>query len=59
MQHSKNLYLSELNEKIFFKHFKKNLPDFAFLFAWNHKNGIIKKERYFNKIGKWIAHVKL
>lgn len=40
-------------------HFKKNLPDFAFLFAWNHKNEIIKKERHFNKIGKWIAHVKL
>ena len=59
MQHSKNLYLSELNGKIFFKHFKKNLPDFAFLFAWNHKNEIIKKERNFNKIGKWIAHVKL
>tara|TARA_B100000029_G_C17597072_1_gene964549 strand:+ start:1288 stop:2484 length:1197 start_codon:yes stop_codon:yes gene_type:complete len=41
------------------KHFKKNPPDKAFLFAWNHKKEIFKKEKQFTKNGKWFAHVKL
>ena len=41
------------------EHFKKNLPNRAFLFAWNHKNEILKKEKQFNKKGKWFAHVDL
>ena len=41
------------------KHFQKNLPDRAFLFAWNHKNEILKKEKNFKKKGKWFAHIKI
>ena len=41
------------------KHFQNNLPDRTFLFAWNHKNEILKKEKNFKKKGKWIAHVNL
>ena len=41
------------------EHFKKNLPNRAFLFAWNHKNEILKKEKKFNKKGKWFAHVNI
>ena len=41
------------------KHFQKNLPDRAFLFAWNHKNEILKKEKKFKKKGKWFAHVNI
>ena len=40
-------------------YFKKNTPDIAFLFAWNHKKEIFKKEKKFNKIGKWISHINL
>jgi methylation protein EvaC len=40
-------------------YFHKNPPDVAFLFAWNHKKEIFKKEKNFSKHGKWIAHVKL
>ena len=41
--------------------FKKNLPDVAYLFAWNHKNEIFKKEKEFiiEKKGKWFSHVSL
>ena len=39
-------------------YFKKNQPDVAFLFAWNHKKEILKKEKQFSKKGKWIAHIK-
>ena len=40
-------------------HFYKNLPDVAFLFAWNHKKEIFEKEQEFSKKGQWIAHVEL
>ena len=39
-------------------HFHKNLPDVAYLFAWNHKNEIFAKEKDFTKKGgKWFSHV--
>ena len=40
-------------------YFKSNMPDYAFLFAWNHKKEIFKKEKKFTKKGKWIAHIKI
>ena len=41
-------------------HFHKNLPDIAYLFAWNHKTEIFAKERQFiDKGGKWISHVSI
>jgi methylation protein EvaC len=40
-------------------HFKKNIPDSTFLFAWNHKKEIFKKEKRILKKTKWFAHVKL
>ena len=40
--------------------FKDQLPDVAYLFAWNHKNEIFSKESDFlNKGGKWFSHVTL
>jgi SAM-dependent methyltransferase len=42
------------------KHFKKKFYDYVYLFAWNHKKEILKKEKnYLNKGGKWISHVNL
>jgi|TARA_B110000444_G_C18802612_1_gene578219 2-polyprenyl-3-methyl-5-hydroxy-6-metoxy-1,4-benzoquinol methylase len=42
------------------EHFKKNKPDIAYLFAWNHKEEIFSKEKDFNKSGgKWFSHVSL
>ena len=43
------------------EHFKKNLPDIAYLFAWNHKNEIFLKEKNFTekRNGKWFSHVAL
>ncbi|MBC8294702.1 MAG: methyltransferase domain-containing protein [Pelagibacterales bacterium] len=38
-------------------HFKKFIPDVAYLFAWNHKDEIFKKEK--NYRGKWFSHVSL
>jgi len=38
-------------------HFKKFNPDVAYLFAWNHKDEILKKEK--NYKGKWFSHVAL
>jgi methylation protein EvaC len=38
-------------------HFKKFNPDVAYLFAWNHKDEILKKEKNFK--GKWFSHVVL
>ena len=39
-------------------YFKVRKYDYAFLFAWNHKNEIEKKEKDFlNKGGKWITHL--
>ena len=41
-------------------HFHENLPDIAYLFAWNHKNEIFAKEKDFvNKGGKWVSHVSI
>ena len=41
-------------------YFKKNLPDIAYLFAWNHRNEIFEKEKKFiENGGKWISHVSL
>lgn len=40
-------------------HFRKNSPDVAFLFAWNHKSEIFEKEKEFTKKGQWIAHVDI
>ena len=41
-------------------HFHKNLPDVAYLFAWNHKNEIFSKEKEFlKKGGIWFSHVSL
>lgn len=38
-------------------HFYKNLPDAVYLFGWNHKDEILKKEKSFN--GEWFSHVDL
>jgi len=41
-------------------HFHDNLPDIAYLFAWNHKNEVFSKEKEFlKKGGKWFSHVSL
>ena len=40
-------------------YFHENYPDIAFLFAWNHKEEIFKKEKEFSQKGKWFAHVEL
>ncbi len=41
------------------KHYRNNLPDYTFLFAWNHKKEIFKKEiKLLNKT-KWIAHIEI
>jgi methylation protein EvaC len=41
-------------------HFHKNLPNIAYLFAWNHKEEIFAKEKEFlNKNGEWFSHVSL
>ena len=41
-------------------YFKKNIPDVAFLFAWNHKDEIFSKEIEFKKNGgTWFSHVAL
>jgi len=41
-------------------YFHRNLPDIAYLFAWNHKEEIFAKEKDFsNKNGKWISHVSI
>ena len=38
-------------------HFQNNLPDAAYLFGWNHKDEIFKKESSFK--GEWFSHVNL
>tara|TARA_B110000008_G_scaffold278945_1_gene324243 strand:+ start:991 stop:2187 length:1197 start_codon:yes stop_codon:yes gene_type:complete len=40
-------------------HFQKNIPDYTFLFAWNHKQEIFKKEKKNLKKTNWIAHIDL
>ena len=39
------------------KHFYNNQPDCIYLFAWNHKDEILKKENKFK--GDWFSHVSL
>ena len=38
---------------------EKNLPDYTFLFAWNHKEEIFKKEKKLLKKTNWIAHIDI
>ena len=38
-------------------YFKKNMRDCIYLFAWNHKEEIFKKEKNFK--GEWFSHVEL
>ena len=41
-------------------YFHNNLPDIAYLFAWNHREEIFAKEKDFtSKGGKWISHVSI
>ena len=41
-------------------HFHENIPDIAYLFAWNHKEEILLKEKKFKeKGGNWFSHVAL
>ena len=40
--------------------FKIDNPDVSYLFAWNHKEEIFKKEKDFlSRGGKWISHVDI
>ena len=40
--------------------FKIDKPDISYLFAWNHKEEIFKKEKDFlSKGGEWISHVNI
>jgi methylation protein EvaC len=39
------------------KTFQNEKPDAAYLFAWNHKNEILEKEKKYK--GKWFSHVAL
>ena len=40
------------------QYFIENPPDYAFLFAWNHMDEILKKEGQFSQLGgKWIVHI--
>ena len=43
------------------EYFQKNLPDIAYLFAWNHKKEIFLKEKNFieKKNSEWFSHVSL
>ncbi len=40
-------------------HFRKNIPDYTFLFAWNHKDEIFKKEKKILNKTRWFAHVSI
>ena len=41
-------------------HFKNNMPDIAYLFAWNHKEEIFNKETKFKEENrKWVSHIDL
>ena len=43
-----------------YNEFKNIYPDVVYLFAWNHKNEIFKKEEVYSKRGgKWFSHVNL
>ncbi|EAU71042.1 SAM-dependent methyltransferase [Synechococcus sp. BL107] len=40
------------------KEFNLNMPDYTFLFAWNHLKEIMAKERAYTSQGrKWITHI--
>ena len=40
------------------KEFDTNMPDFTFLFAWNHLKEIMSKEKSYTSQGrKWITHI--
>ena len=41
------------------EYYRKNIPDYTFLFAWNHKNEIFKKEKKILKKTKWFAHINI
>ncbi len=38
-------------------YFQRNITDCIYLFAWNHKNEILNKEKKFK--GEWFSHVEL
>ena len=41
-----------------YDHFLRQPPDVAVLFAWNHQDEILEKEKKFTESGgKWITHV--
>jgi len=41
-----------------FDEFYKNIPDYSFIFAWNHfKEITLKESNYISNGGKWITHV--
>ena len=40
-------------------YYKKNIPDYTFLFACNHKKEIFLKEKKILKKTKWFAHIKI
>ena len=40
-------------------YFRQNIPDYTFLFAWNHKDEIYKKEKKILKKTNWIAHIEI
>ena len=41
-------------------HFRSNMPDIAYLFAWNHKEEIFNKETKFKEENrKWVSHIDL
>tara|TARA_Y100001970_G_scaffold264343_1_gene350843 strand:+ start:2959 stop:4155 length:1197 start_codon:yes stop_codon:yes gene_type:complete len=39
--------------------FYNNIPDVAYLFAWNHREEIFKKEKRLKNSIQWISHVKI
>ncbi len=41
------------------EYYKKNIPDYTFLFAWNHKKEIFNKEKKILNKTKWFAHINL
>ena len=40
-----------------YEDFKNDYPDYALLFAWNHRNEIMEKEGEFTSSKKWITYV--
>ncbi len=39
--------------------YRNNIPDYTFLFAWNHKKEIFNKEKKIKNKTKWIAHINI